>query len=150
LLNQEFSRREWPERSYARFMRYGAVEHMKTARQPSPGEPAIATPAWALIRAAQLSAEMAKGIEALGVNIIGDISALGTLPEDLPEAAADSAPAVPLVPVEAAVRAALGAFMAGGADGRTIEEMVREVDTTDLAKVLAKRSRQRLLKALPR
>ena len=150
LLNQEFSQREWPERSYARFMRYGAVEHMKTARQPSPEEPAIATPAWALIRAAQLSAEMAKGIEALGVNIIGDISALGTLPEDLPEAAADSAPAVPLVPVEAAVRAALGAFMAGGADGRTIEETVREVDTRDLAKVLAKRGRQRLLKALPR
>jgi hypothetical protein len=92
---------------------------------------------------------MAKGIEALGVNIIGDISALGTLPEDLPEAA-DNAPAVPLVPVEAAVRAALGAFMAGGADGRTSEEIVREVDTRDLAKVLAKRGRQRLLKALPR
>ncbi len=149
LLNQEFSRREWPERSYATFMRYGAVEHMKTARRPSPEEPGIVTPAWALVRAAQLSAEMAHNIEALGVNIVGDISALGTLPQDRPEAAADSAPAGPLVPVEAAVRAALGAFMAGGAGGRTIEEIVREVDTRDLAKVLAKRGRQRLLKALP-
>ena len=43
-LNEEFSRREWPHRSYSRFMRYGAVEHMKNARQPSPDEPRIATP----------------------------------------------------------------------------------------------------------
>jgi hypothetical protein len=149
LLNEEFSRRDWPERSYARFMRYGAVEQMKTARQPSPEEPGIATPAWALKRAAQISTEMAQNIEALGVNIVGDISALGRLPEDLPEEAADSRPSVPLVPVEAAVRAALGAFMAGGADAWTIEEIVREVDARDLAKVLARRCRKRLRKALP-
>ena len=82
LLNEEFSRRDWPHRNYARFMRYGAVEHMKTARQPSPDEPRIATPAWALARAAQISAEMAASIEALGVNIVGDLSSLGKLPGD--------------------------------------------------------------------
>jgi hypothetical protein len=43
LLNSEFSRRGWPHRDYARFMRYGAVEHMKDARRPSPDEPKIAT-----------------------------------------------------------------------------------------------------------
>ena len=59
LLNSEFSRRGWPHRDYARFMRYGAVEHMKDARRPSPDEPKIATPAWALARAAEISAEMA-------------------------------------------------------------------------------------------
>src|SRR6266536_2547064 len=52
LLNSEFSRRAWPHRDYGRFMRYGAVEHMKEARRPSPDEPRIATPSWALARAA--------------------------------------------------------------------------------------------------
>jgi hypothetical protein len=148
LLNEEFSRREWPHRSYARFMRYGAVEQMKTARQPSPDEPRITTPAWALDRAAEISAQMAQNIAKLGVNIVGDISALGRPPDDLPESAANAGPAA-LVPVEAAVRAALGAFMAGGAAGQTIEEMVREVDARSLAKVLTKRCTQRVRKALP-
>jgi len=119
LLNEEFSRREWPERSYARFMRYGTVEQMKAARQPSPEEPAIVTPAWALNRAAQISAEMAQNIKALGVNITGDISALGSVPEIPPEAVTGTGPAAPLIPTEAAVRAVLGALIAGGAGGKT-------------------------------
>jgi hypothetical protein len=148
LLNEEFSRREWPRRSYARFMRYGAVEHMKTARQPSPDEPRITTPAWALSRAAEISAEMAQNIAKLGVNIVGDIAALGRAPGDPPEAAANAGPAG-LVPVDAAVRAALGAFMAGRAAGQTTEEMVHEVDARSLAKVLAKRCGQRVRRVLP-
>jgi len=52
--------------------------------------------------------------------------------------------------VEAAVRAALGAFMAGGAGGQAIEEIMRDVDTRSLAKVLARRCRQRARRALPR
>src|SRR6476469_3194097 len=82
LLNSEFSRRGWPHRDYARFMRYGAVEHMKGARRPSADEPKITTPAWALARAAEISGEMAGRIDALGVNIVGDISSLGKLPAD--------------------------------------------------------------------
>ena len=148
LLNEEFSRREWPHRSYARFMRYGAVEHMKTARQPSPGEPRITTPAWALNRATEISGEMAQNIAKLGVNIVGDISALGRPPADAAHSAAHAGPAG-LVPVEAAVRAALGAFMAGGAAGQTTEEIVRELDARSLAKALAKRCRQRMLRVLP-
>ena len=148
LLNEEFSRRAWPHRNYARFMRYGAVEHMKNTRQPSPGEPRIETPGWALARAAEISAEMAKNIEALGVNIVGDISALGELPADVPGAEATAGP--PMVPVEAAARAALGAFIAGGAGTRTAEEIVRELNARSLAKILARRCRQRARWALPR
>ena len=126
LLNEEFSRRGWPHRNYARFMRYGAVEHMKNARQPSPDEPKIATPAWALARAAEISAEMARNIEALGVNIVGDISSLGDLPGG--RAGTRARRTRPrdagMVPVEAAARAALGAFIAGGAGGQTAEEIV--------------------------
>jgi hypothetical protein len=39
--------------------------------------------------------------------------------------------------------------MAGGAGGQSVEETVRDVDTRSLAKVLVKRSRRRVIKALP-
>ena len=149
LLNEEFSRRAWPHRDYARFMRYGAVEHLKAARQPTPDESRIATPAWALARAAEISAEMATNIEALGVNIVGDISSLGKLPGDGPDPAADDGSAPLLVPVEAAARATLGAFIAGGAGGQTAEEIVRDLDTRSLAGVLARRCRQRVRRRMP-
>ena len=170
LLNSEFSRRGWPHRDYARFMRYGAVEHMKDARRPSADEPKIATPAWALARAAEISGEMAGRIDALGVNIVGDISSLGKLPADGsdpalggpdpalggpdlaadgPDPAADDAAATAMVPVEAAVRATIGAFIAGGAGGQTAEEIVRDLDTMSLAKVLADRCRRRVRRVLP-
>lgn len=147
LLNEEFSRREWPEGSYARFMRYGAVEQLKTARQPSPDEQKIVTPAWALSRAAQISAEMAKNIAALGVNIIGDIAALGRLPADLPPDL--PGPGAPLIPTEAAVRAVLGAFIAGGAAGQTAEERLRDVDARSLARILMRRGQRRIIRAVP-
>ena len=158
-LNEEFSRREWPHRSYSRFMRYGAVEHMKTARQPSPEEPRIATPAWALARAAEISAEMAGNIEALGVNIVGDISALGRRPEHASGRARTRRP-------DADTRATRGRrrwcpskrppgprsarSSPAGRAARAIEEIVRDVDTRSLARALAKRCRQRVRRALPR
>ena len=149
LLNAEFSRRKWPDHNYARFMRYGAVERMKTARDPAPEEPRIATPAWALRRAAEIGTEMAGNISALGVNIVGDISALGRLSAD-PPATADPPPTGPVVPLEAAALAVLGAFIAGGAGGQSPEEIVRDVDSRSLVQVLAKRSRRRVIRALPR
>jgi hypothetical protein len=52
--------------------------------------------------------------------------------------------------VEAAVRATIGAFIAGGAGGgQTAEEIVRDLDTMSLAKVLADRCRRRVRRALP-
>jgi hypothetical protein len=146
-LSEEFSRRQWPLRNYTRFMRYGVTEEMKTGRQPAPDEPRIVTPPWALDRAAEISAEMAASIEALGVNIVGDISSLGKRPEDRPH----DADAALLLPVEAAARAALGAFIAGGADGtRTAEQVTGELGTRSLAGVLASRCRQRVRRARPR
>lgn len=91
---------------------------------------------------------MARNIEALGVNIVGDLSTLGELAEEVPDA--DARPGSPMVPVKAAARAALGAFIAGGAGGQTAEELVGELDARSLAKVLARRCRQRVRRALPR
>ena len=54
-----------------------------------------------------------------------------------------------MLPVEAAARATLGAFIAGGAAGQTAEEIVRDLDARSLARVLARRCRQRVRRALP-
>ena len=55
----------------------------------------------------------------------------------------------PVVPLEAAALAVLGAFTAGGAGGQSPEEIVRDVDSRSLVQVLAKRSRRRVIRALP-
>jgi hypothetical protein len=172
-LNEEFKRREWPGASYAKFMRYGAVRQMK-ARGPLPGEPQIATPAWALDRVAEISAEMTGNIAALGVRVVGDLSALSSSPDvsalgrspDLSspgrspvqsaEAGAEAGTAGPVIPVEAAAQAVLGAILAGGiadqasaVDGRAVADRpVREVDARRLAGVLVRRGRQRMRRAL--
>ena len=190
-LNEEFKRREWPEASYAKFLRYGAVRQMK-GRQPLPGEPEIATPAWALERVAEISAEMTRNIAALGVRVVGDLSSLSRSP-DLPapgpspdlsapspspespppgrsldpsapgrsparpaEAGAVAGTADPVIPVEAAVQAVLGAILAGGIAEQAAEvdrqavadRLVREVDARRLAGVLVRRGRQRVRRAL--
>jgi len=171
-LNEEFKRREWPGDSYAKFMRYGAVRQMK-ARRPLPGEPSIAAPAWALDRMAEISAEMTRNITALGVRVVGDIAALsfpaptthqpagvGDGPAagagDGPAAGAEDGPAAPVLPVEAAAQAVLGALLAAGigdqeapADSRAVADRpVRELDARRLAGVLVRRGRQRVRRAL--
>ncbi len=157
LLNEEFKRQEWPARYYSKFMRYGAVEQMKTAHQPLPGEPKITTPPWALSRAAEIGAEMADNISALGVRIVGDVQALGKLADDLPQTAPDSGTgmplvpaqaAAPLIPAQAAAHAVVGAFIAARVDSESGEELLRDVAAKTLARVLVKRGRQRMRRTL--
>ncbi len=146
LLNEEFRRQGWPGGRYSKFMRYGAVGQMKVGRQPHPGEPNIVTPPWALERAAEIGAGMARSISALGVRVIGDIFALGRVPPDLPQTAADAGPAGPagpLIPAQAAAQAVIGALIAGGAGGQTTEEATCEVAASRLAAELIRRGRQR-------
>ena len=156
-LNEEFKRREWPGASYARFVRYGAVKQMK-ARRPLPGEPQITTPAWALERVAEISAEMTRNIAALGVRVVGDLSALRCPPPAArePEAGAGDGLAASVIPVEAAAQAVLGAILAGGMADPAAEadrwpvadRLVREVDARRLAGVLVRRGRQRVRRVL--
>jgi hypothetical protein len=156
-LNEEFKRREWPGASYARFVRYGAVKQMK-ARRPLPGEPQITTPAWALEQVAEISAEMTRNIAALGVRVVGDLSALRCPPPAArePEAGAGDGLADSVIPVEAAAQAVLGAILAGGMADLAAEadrwpvadRLVREVDARRLAGVLVRRGRQRVRRVL--
>jgi hypothetical protein len=146
LLNEEFKRQGWPDRKYPAFMRDGAVAQMKAGRQPSPDEQKILTPAWALKRAAEIGAEMAGNILALGVRVIGDITSLSTIPPSMAEA--DPAPAPPPVPAEAVVQAIVGAFNAGGVADRPAEEILREIAGKAMMRVLVKRGTQRIHRTL--
>ncbi len=157
LLNKEFKRQKWPDSSYARFMRYGAIEQMKAARQPSAGEPKIVTPAWALERAAEIGAEMARNIRALGVRVVGDLSTLGRPPASSPETGARTGPAARVIPLEAAAQAVLGTLIACGVAGQTADaqqqraiahRLVCEVTAASLAGVLVKRGRERARRTL--
>lgn len=141
LLNEEFARHKWPSRNYARFVRYGAVQQMKT-RQPRPEEPRIATPVWALKRATEIGAEMAENIAALGVRVIGDLSSLG----DLPETGSQPAPAT--LPAEAAAQAIVGALRAGGVAGPKNQDPLHDVNARKLTRALAQRGRQRMQRTL--
>ena len=62
-------------------MHFGAAQYMRR-RQPSADEPRIHTPAWALDRAAEISAEIAAGIAASGVRVIGELEQLTARRQD--------------------------------------------------------------------
>jgi hypothetical protein len=146
MINEEFARRAWPSVNYATFMRNGAVKRMK-ARPPAPDEPRIVTPAWALKRASEIGTEMVENISALGVHIIGDVSALCTPPDDASQEAAAEGSAGPLIPAEAAAQAILGAFVAGGVD-RLPVAAPPQPDARTLARALALMGRRRVRRAL--
>ncbi|MQA26367.1 MAG: hypothetical protein GEU94_13055 [Micromonosporaceae bacterium] len=147
--NKEFRRQPWSDRVYARYLRRGAVMQMKAARLPAPDEPKIVTPPWALKRAAEIGAESASQIQALGARIVGDIDSLGALPPDRAEATA--APELALEPAaEAAAEAVVGAIMASGdadPEAQPIEDRrVRHVPSTALMSVVLRRVARRFRK----
>ncbi|HUA28977.1 MAG TPA: hypothetical protein VMC03_08820 [Streptosporangiaceae bacterium] len=155
-LNEEFRRSEWPGSSYSRFMRYGAVEKLKS-RQPGPDETPITTPVWALKRAAGIGAEVAQNIASLGVRVVGDLATLsaGSSPGDASSRAAGLSQtgnacedAELLLPAEAAAAAIIGAFQAGGVAGLKPAEVLREVDAKSMTRVLAQRGRLRMRRTL--
>jgi hypothetical protein len=165
LINEEFKRREWPGDVYARFMRRGAVRHLKVGYQPMPGEPRIVTPAWALKRASEIGAEMVGNISALGVRIVGDISCLSAPSADVAQMGADSSLATPLLSPAAASKAVLGAMIvseipdkmaasqkvdAARRQARLEDRPVRELDGKSLARILIGRGARRARRALRR
>ncbi|HYN57292.1 MAG TPA: hypothetical protein VES03_08860 [Motilibacterales bacterium] len=95
---------EWP--AYQDGVRRGAVMRMVESRTPSPGEPALATPEWAVRAAQAFGQETAHRVQALGVRVIGDISRLA---DAIP--AADPPSGGILLPVDAAAEAVLGGIL---------------------------------------
>jgi len=152
LLNVAFKGRDYSSQSYKQFVRRGVVRELQK-RRPAPDEPGIVTPRWALERVAEIGATAAVRIEKTGARILGDISTLGAGPPD--DYVDVPPPEVPLLPAAAAADAVLGGILAGQADlttwgtpdaAQTAEEtLLADIGTRQLARILAKRVRRRLL-----
>ena len=102
--NRVWRARGWSESDYTRLVRFGAVRHLQE-RRPLDSEPRILTPAWAVARAREISAQVVDAVAASGVEVIGDLE---TLTEGLPETAVGDNDPAPDVPVEVAARFAAG------------------------------------------
>jgi hypothetical protein len=92
----------WDE--YVKYIRRGVALGMVEGREPSPDEPRLHTPDWALDAAAAEGARAAEGIRSTGVRILGDIDALATRsssPPEVPVAVKD------VLPKDAAVQAVI-------------------------------------------
>jgi hypothetical protein len=97
----------WPE--YAHLIRYGAILRSVQRYTPPAGGPRLATPSWALDRAAELGARYAAAITELrpdGLQVVGDLDRLAEPVKPDPDGL-DAPPAT--VPMEVAVEALLGA-----------------------------------------
>ncbi|MFI6334503.1 hypothetical protein [Streptomyces sp. NPDC050535] len=79
-LNKEFRGNGLPDELYSKLVRGGAVMRMKNTCRPAPGDARITTPAWALDAAADIGAEMAERIGAMGVRVLGDPALLSVVP----------------------------------------------------------------------
>jgi hypothetical protein len=90
----------WDE--YVKYVRRGVALGMVEGREPSPDEPRLHTPEWALEAAAKHGERAVEGIRASGVRVLGDLDALGTQvgsPPPAPESVTRQ------LPTEAAVQA---------------------------------------------
>ena len=137
----------------------GTALYMKE-RIASPDETKQQTPSWAIQRADAIGRESAAAIRALGVQVIGNLDALGgTTPQGdsaaqippLATAAANASGAASRhVPEEVAIRAAMGILFASGAarkdgsgrsnvDVQAEPQALQRVHTLDLLRIVAQR-----------
>ncbi len=108
-VNVELLSRDVSWEEYSQWIRRGAAHQMWWKRTPDPDEPRIRTPGWALKRAAEITADLPQRIEALGIEVIGDLAGLAT---PMPPPDADEAVEGPaVVPIDAAVQALIGACL---------------------------------------
>ncbi len=116
---------------HAVVMRLGAAQQMKR-REPSPEEPRVLLPSWALEPVARISNEIADGVVASGVRIIGDPGLLRAVP-DAGEIAPGSAPGIP--PSVAAMMAVGILVSTGAARTRAATPSGADVDSDVIARV---------------
>lgn len=93
-------------RAYPNRVQAQMVKHLVEGRTPGPEEARLATPQWALDRAAEIADEMVTRIEATGVRMVGDPGVLRERMTGPQEAVDDSAE----LPTDAAISALLGAL----------------------------------------
>ena len=99
---------QWAD--YVRLVRRGVALQMVEGREPDPDEPRLATPDWALDAAAAQGAKAVESIRQLGVNVFGNLDALGTR---VPSGPGDMGESTHL-PMDAAVEAIVAVIEASG------------------------------------
>ncbi|MEU6354164.1 hypothetical protein ABZ896_33370 [Streptomyces sp. NPDC047072] len=138
-LNKEFRGNGLPDELYSKLVRNGAVMHMKNACVPASGDVKIPTPDWAVEAAAEIGAEMAENIAALGVRIVGDLTLLSAVPK---APTLDGIPA-PRISPEVAAQALYG-VLAAAAEAPAKTRTVHQTSTKDLVRVLGHRCLKKL------
>jgi hypothetical protein len=108
--NVAFKAEQLDRALHARVMRFGAAQLMKE-REPSPDEPRVEMPSWALDHVDRISRAMVDGIVASGVRIVGNVERL----TDRPPSRSDDAPGVVPVPPSVAAAMSMGVLVATGA-----------------------------------
>jgi hypothetical protein len=158
-LNKRFTEAEITRPLHYKMITRGTTLYMKD-RMIRPNEPKQQTPSWAVNRADLIGWESAAAIRALGVQVIGNLDALGGLtPKSEPAApipplasdsVSDRAVTERRVPEEVATQAAMGMLYASGAarqdgsgrpgvDVRVDPQALQRVHTIDLLRVVAQR-----------
>lgn len=146
ILNKEFRGNRLPDELYSKLVRHGAVLHMKNTCSPTTQDVKISTPQWAVEAAAEIGAEMARRIGAMGVRVLGDPALLSTVPK--PDFTPTAVPEPRIAP-EVAAQALYGALAAAAVTTirNSTEAKVRTVHQTssrELVKVLGHRCLKRL------
>lgn len=116
---------QWSD--YVRLVRRGVALRMVEGREPAPDEIRLTTPDWALDAAAVQGAGAVRTIRQLGVNVFGDLDALGARAPGGPAAVPPTD-----VPVDAAVEAIVA----------VIEESRQEASARELAGRLWRQTRK--------
>ena len=144
--------RDWDWALYQAGVRRGAIMRMVEARRPAPDEPGIVTPEWAVEAAQDFGRRTADGIEALGINVHGDLGSLGN-----PIPAGEPPAGVPGLPADAAAEAVLGGVLGAlnsaptqedvdaavaAAETRAARRAISSITTRDAASLLGTRVRQ--------
>ena len=158
-LNEQFAEAGITRPLLYKMITRGTALYMKD-RTIGPNEPKQQPPSWAVNRADLVGWESAAAIRALGVQVIGNLDALGgttpqgdaaaQIPPLATTAANASSAAARQVPEEVATRAAMGMLFASGAaredgsgrpgvDVRVEPQALQRVHTIDLLRVLAQR-----------
>src|SRR5262249_22139125 len=112
--------------AFHRIVRMRVALQMKR-RIPSPDEPRVEAPQWALDRAGEVAQSIVSGIRAEGVRVVGDLDSLTRVPtsgrgnEPLPDLD---------IPRDVAASVAMGAFVAAGLvpDGTVTAEEARHAE----------------------
>lgn len=140
VINGEYKRQQWPGSAYARFVRLGIIASMQE-RKPAPGEARIVTPEWAQTCAAEIGSAAAQKIEALGVNVIGDLRSLAAVSKSSSNAT-DDASGDTEVPAVVAGRALAVTIAAALADEPADEPEPTRALTMDDVTLRSDRSRR--------